>query len=121
MRRVLLDEINLASSDTLQRLCGLLDEPTGSLTLTERGDATAIKRHPNFRLFAAMNPATDAGKKDLPASIRCRFSEIYVDELLDPIELRLVAARCLDGVLPTDGNAPEHTEIVACVVGIFYL
>eukprot|EP00536_Pseudo-nitzschia_multiseries_P001226 jgi/Psemu1/180444/e_gw1.15.197.1 len=113
---VLLDEINLASSDTLQRLCGLLDEPTGSLTLTERGDASAIKRHPNFRLFAAMNPATDAGKKDLPASIRCRFSEIYVDELLDPIELRLVAARCLDGVLPNEGNAPEHTEIVACIV-----
>jgi len=113
---VLLDEINLASSDTLQRLCGLLDEPTGSLTLTERGDATAIKRHPNFRLFAAMNPATDAGKKDLPASIRCRFSEIYVDELLDPIELRLVTARCLDGVLPNEGNAPEHTEIVACIV-----
>lgn len=113
---VLLDEINLASSDTLQRLCGLLDEPTGSITLTERGDATAIKRHPNFRLFAAMNPATDAGKKDLPASIRCRFSELYVDELLDPIELRLVVARCLDGVLPTEGNAPEHTEIVACIV-----
>jgi midasin len=94
----------------------LLDEPTGSLTLTERGDATAIKRHPNFRLFAAMNPATDAGKKDLPASIRCRFSELYVDELLDPIELRLVAALCLDDVLPTEGNAPEHTEIVACIV-----
>jgi len=113
---VLLDEINLASSDTLQRLCGLLDEPTGSLTLTERGDATAIKRHPNFRLFAAMNPATDAGKKDLPASIRCRFSELYVNELLDPIELRLVTAQCLDGVLPNEGNAPEHTEIVACIV-----
>jgi midasin len=63
-----------------------------------------------------MNPATDAGKKDLPASIRCRFSELYVDELLDPIELRLVAARCLDGVLPTEGNAPEHTEVVACIV-----
>ena len=116
LSRVLLDEINLASSDTLQRLCGLLDEPTGSLTLTERGDATAIKRHKNFRLFAAMNPATDAGKKDLPTSIRCRFSELYVDELLDPIELRLIAARALDGVLPTEGNSPEHTEIVATIV-----
>ena len=83
---VLLDEINLASSETLQRLCGLLDDSTGSVTLTERGDAVAIARHPDFRLFAAMNPATDAGKKDLPASIRSRFTEIYVDELSDPNE-----------------------------------
>lgn len=115
----MLDEINLASSDTLQRLCGLLDEPTGSVTLTERGDACAIKRHPNFRVFAAMNPATDAGKKDLPSSIRSRFSELYVDELLDPIELRLVAARYLDGVLPNDGKPPEHTDVIISAVEVY--
>lgn len=115
----MLDEINLASSDTLQRLCGLLDEPTGSVTLTERGDASAIKRHPNFRLFAAMNPATDAGKKDLPSSIRSRFSELYVDELLDPVELRVVAARYLDGVLPIDDKPPEHMEIVVTAVDVY--
>lgn len=28
--------------------------------------------HPNFRLFACMNPATDAGKRRLPPSIRTR-------------------------------------------------
>jgi midasin len=117
--RVLLDEINLASSDTLQRLCGLLDDPTGSVTLTERGDASAIVRHPSFRLFAAMNPATDAGKKDLPASIRSRFSELYVDELLDPVELRVVASRYLDGVLPTNGKPPEHLEIVVNAVDVY--
>lgn len=89
------------------------------MTLTERGDASAIKRHPNFRVFAAMNPATDAGKKDLPSSIRSRFSEIYVDELLDPVELRVVAARYLDGVLPADGKPPEHTEIVVSVVDVY--
>lgn len=114
-----MDEINLASSDTLQRLCGLLDKPAGSITLTERGDATAIKRHPDFRLFAAMNPATDAGKKDLPASIRCRFSELYVEELLDHIELRVVAARYLDGIIPSDGKSPEHTEIVVSTVDLY--
>ena len=117
--RVLLDEINLASSDTLQRLCGLLDDPTGSLTLTERGDATAVERHPNFRLFAAMNPATDAGKKDLPSSIRSRYSEIYVDELLDPVELRLVSSRYLGGVLPISDKPPEHTEIIVKVVEVY--
>lgn len=117
--RILLDEINLASSDTLQRLCGLLDEPTGSITLTERGDATAIKRHPDFRLFAAMNPATDSGKKDLPASIRCRFSELYVEELLDRIELRVVASRYMDGVLPMEGHGAEHTQIVVSAVDLY--
>lgn len=117
--RVLLDEMNLASSETLQRLCGLLDDKNGSVTLTEKGDADAIKRHPNFRLFAAMNPATDAGKKDLPASIRSRFTEIYVDELKDPIELRTVAARYLKGIM-TAGNTPlDQSETVVNLVDTY--
>lgn len=37
-----------------------------------------VPRHPDFRLFACMNPATDVGKKDLPPNIRSRFSEIDV-------------------------------------------
>jgi UDP-N-acetylmuramyl pentapeptide phosphotransferase/UDP-N-acetylglucosamine-1-phosphate transferase len=65
---LLLDEINLGSAETLQRLAGLLEG--GSITLTERGDTTPIPRHAGFRLFAAMNPATDFGKRDLPASLR---------------------------------------------------
>ena len=32
-----------------------------------------VKKHPNFRLFAAMNPSTDIGKKDLPVGIKNRF------------------------------------------------
>ena len=117
--RVLLDEINLASSDTLQRLCGLLDDPTGSVTLTERGDSAEIPRHPNFRLFAAMNPATDSGKKDLPESVRSRFSELYVHELLDPVELRVVAAQYLESVLPVDGKPPEHKDVVISIVDVY--
>ena len=35
-------------------------------------------RHPDFRIFACMNPATDVGKKDLPPNIRSRFVEIDV-------------------------------------------
>ena len=34
--------------------------------------------HPNFRIFGAMNPATDVGKRDLPIGIRSRFTELYV-------------------------------------------
>ena len=116
---VLLDEINLASSETLQRLCGLLDDSYGSITLTEKGDAMAVVRHADFRLFAAMNPATDAGKKDLPASIRSRFTELYVDELVDPLQLRSVAARYLDGAVTTNGIPLEHSESVITSVELY--
>ena len=116
---ILLDEINLASSETLERLCGLLDDSKSSLTLTEKGDSEALKRHPNFRIFAAMNPATDAGKKDLPSSLRSRFSEIYVDELIDPIELRRVAAKYLRGIIAASDVPLEHTENVIASVEVY--
>lgn len=68
---VLLDEINLASAETLQCLSNLL-ESNGTVTIYEKADSKPITRHPNFRLMAAMNPATDVGKKDLPPGIRNR-------------------------------------------------
>ncbi|KAK4705526.1 midasin, partial [Phenoliferia sp. Uapishka_3] len=75
---VLLDEVNLASSETLESLSTLLQAPDSSLVLTEQGDLEPIPRHPDFRLFACMNPATDVGKRDLPAGLRAKFSEIWV-------------------------------------------
>ncbi|TFY72597.1 hypothetical protein EVG20_g419 [Dentipellis fragilis] len=75
---VLLDEINLASPETLEAVSGLLQSPTASITLTEQGSLEPVARHPDFRLFACMNPATDVGKKDLPPNIRSRFTEIDV-------------------------------------------
>ncbi|KAI8642397.1 hypothetical protein BD408DRAFT_180035 [Parasitella parasitica] len=75
---ILLDEINLATTETLECLSGLLQDAHGSLLLTEKGDVEPIKRHPNFRLFACMNPATDVGKRDLPPGLRNRFTEFYV-------------------------------------------
>jgi midasin len=79
---LLLDEINLASPDTLEALVDLLNDGTSGnpfLLITEAGDLERVEAHPNFRVFAAMNPATDVGKKDLPAGIRSRFTEIYVE------------------------------------------
>ncbi|KAJ7132921.1 midasin nuclear AAA ATPase [Mycena filopes] len=75
---VLLDEINLASPETLECISALLHSPTAALTLTEQGSLEPVPRHPDFRLFACMNPATDVGKKDLPPNIRSRFTEIDV-------------------------------------------
>ncbi|KAF2725998.1 P-loop containing nucleoside triphosphate hydrolase protein [Polychaeton citri CBS 116435] len=75
---ILLDEINLASPDTLEALLDLLsDDP--SLLLTEAGNPERVHAAQDFRVFAAMNPATDVGKKDLPPGIRSRFTELYVE------------------------------------------
>lgn len=76
---ILLDEINLASADTLESIVDLFDHIQPSLLLTESGNVDRLVAHAEFRVFAAMNPATDVGKKDLPPGVRSRFTEIYVD------------------------------------------
>lgn len=79
---VLLDEINLASPDTLESIADLLHNGSGgspSILLSETGEIERVKAHPNFRIFGAMNPATDVGKRDLPMGLRSRFTEIYVE------------------------------------------
>ncbi|XP_032667152.1 midasin [Odontomachus brunneus] len=87
---VLLDEINLANAETLECLSGLLESSSESLPLLERGDSEPVKRHPDFMVFACMNPATDIGKRDLPVGLRNRFTEFYVDELTEQIDLQLL-------------------------------
>ena len=78
---VLLDEINLASSEVLESLSDLLSNNADGpfLLLSETGKIEKIQAHPEFRIFGAMNPASDIGKKDLPPAIRSRFTELYVD------------------------------------------
>ncbi|RFU29962.1 hypothetical protein B7463_g6350, partial [Scytalidium lignicola] len=79
---VLLDEINLSSPDTLESIADLLHSGDGnrpSILLSETGEIERVYAHPNFRIFGAMNPATDVGKKDLPMGLRSRFTEIYVE------------------------------------------
>ncbi|GMH86349.1 hypothetical protein TL16_g10510 [Triparma laevis f. inornata] len=126
---ILLDEINLASRSTLQRLFSLLDGPSGTITIQERGDLVPVKRHDNFRIFAAMNPATDNGKKGepkawsetaengleirinyLPKSMRSRFTEIYVDELKDEAELRKVSERYFSGLITKNGGGGSYVD-----------
>ncbi|TPX21820.1 hypothetical protein DIZ76_015784 [Coccidioides immitis] len=78
---VLLDEINLASPETLESISSLLQhgrDGRPSVLLSEAGEVDAVQGHHDFRLFAAMNPATDAGKRDLTPGLRSRFTELYV-------------------------------------------
>lgn len=97
---LLLDEVNLASPETLERVAGLLEEG-GSVALTEKGEAAMVPRHPGFCLFAAMNPPTDFGKKELPAGIRSRLTELYVPALTSTEDLALVVLQYLSPVLPS--------------------
>ena len=98
---VLLDEINLASAETLESLSSLLQDEYSSILLLERGDLEPVRRHPNFRLFACMNPANDAGKRELPASLQSRFTEVWVDSPdSNPRDLALIIQRHLRKHLP---------------------
>ncbi|NWH71168.1 MDN1 protein, partial [Piaya cayana] len=95
---ILLDEINLAAAETLECLSGLLEGSSGSLVLLDRGDTEPLTRHPDFRLFACMNPATDVGKRNLPPGIRNRFTELYVEELRSEGDLQVLIMDYLRGL-----------------------
>lgn len=71
---VLIDEINLATNDVLQKIVPLAEGK--SLMLYEKGDLHYVQRHPNFKLIACMNPATDSGKKPLPQNLLSKFTSI---------------------------------------------
>jgi midasin len=73
---LLIDEINLASPDCLESVVRVLE---GTLSC-----------HKNFRLFACMNPPTDAGKRQLPSNIRSRFTEFFVFETTELEQLAII-------------------------------
>ncbi|KAH0482225.1 MAG: uncharacterized protein KVP18_001115 [Porospora cf. gigantea A] len=98
---LVLDEINLAPLDVLHRLHSLFDpadsqEGSGFVVIEDGG--RIVERHPDFRVFACMNPpsihgpvaGSNVGKKDLPRSVRQRFTEIFVDELTLASDLEMI-------------------------------
>ncbi|KAI1986408.1 AAA ATPase midasin [Ophidiomyces ophidiicola] len=115
---VLLDEINLASPETLESISGLLShgrDGLPSILLSEAGEVEAVQGHPDFRIFAAMNPATDAGKRDLAPGLRSRFTELYIqppdsdfDDLISLIQAYL-------------GQLAHHDRTAAPALASLYL
>ena len=73
----------------------MLEGSSGSVTIAERGDMVGVPRHPNFRLLAAMNPATDAGKRDLPAPLRNRFTEVGITLSVCGVRLSVCVCVCV--------------------------
>ena len=51
---ILIDEINLANNDVLQKIISILDKE--DILLFEKGDIEPIKIHKDFRIIGCMNP-----------------------------------------------------------------
>ena len=98
---VLLDEINLACPEVLECLNGMLDQSTDSVLLTDTYTNVPIKKNENFHIFACMNPALDIGKKRLPQGIENRFTEIFVHELTQTQDLRILVSDYLQAMSPS--------------------
>ncbi|KAF7683284.1 Midasin [Astathelohania contejeani] len=78
---LLLDEINLAPEETLQFIDSVL--ASKSITVYERGEFRPIEFHPDFMLFACMNPSGDFGKKNYKGE---NFSKIYFSDFNDSLK-----------------------------------
>jgi len=59
------------------------------------GDLKEIKRNKNFKLIACMNPGTDIGKKELPENLRAKFTEFFINDLEDRVDLLVLVERVL--------------------------
>ena len=81
---ILLDEVNLAPPETLLALAPIID---GQLTLP---NGETVEKHPNFRLFCCMNPATDVGKVNLPDTLKHKFVSIFTDETCSESDIKLI-------------------------------
>ena len=75
---LLLDEINLATSDVLQELSVLLVRNAECFCVPGSGEEVCVK---NTRIFATLNPAsTGGGRHKLPRSIENLFVSVKLDE-----------------------------------------
>ncbi|EPY30434.1 hypothetical protein STCU_04068 [Strigomonas culicis] len=105
---ILLDELNLATNEVLERVSSVLGD-VDRLFLSDRGTSEPIHRHKNFHVFANMNPPTDVGKKDLPPSLRSRFTEFYVSEPFNRNDVSIVVKEYI-GFLTHDPKIEEITQ-----------
>jgi midasin len=105
---ILLDEINMAESDVLDCIAEILNPDIHEVCVQANNDQ-ALSKHPNFRVFACMNPSTDVGKKELSGIIRTRFTEYFIEEPYNDQDLLLIVR---DYLKPLDVDAALLNRIV---------
>lgn len=118
---VLMDEVNLAPPELLERLVSVVDR--GEITLSNEGGET-VSQSKGFTLFGAMNPPTDVGKRPLPAVLRSRFSEIFVGDTTsheDLVALVLHRFFQVETSFHKKSDVRSSEESVAHDVASFYL
>jgi MoxR-like ATPase len=100
---LVLDELNLADPGVLERLNPLLEaEP--SLVVTEHAGERlgpgGAPIHPDFRVFATLNPATYSGRQRLSPALRDRFLTSAVVDLPTEADLLVMLHRLVLGDAP---------------------
>jgi MoxR-like ATPase len=107
---LLLDEINACLPEIAFVLHSLLDEDR--MIVLKEYDGSVVRPHPNFRVFASMNPSEEGrygGTKVLNEALLDRFPVALRMEYL-PEELEIKAV--------TDQSGNENQEVVAKMVKV---
>lgn len=86
---LILDEINCLDADILFCLHGLIDD--GFITLANNSEV--VEAHPDFRMFATMNPINYFGVKTLNQALADRFAiiEVGFDRKIDEALIKKLA------------------------------
>ncbi|TNE87883.1 MAG: hypothetical protein EP330_16425 [Deltaproteobacteria bacterium] len=101
---VILDEVNLAEPQVLERLNSVL-ERNPTLVLTEGpgtrfGPNGDVRVHPDFRIFATMNPAEYQGRSVLSPAYKDRWTATWQAESPGEVEYRQMLQRLIFGNQP---------------------
>ncbi len=102
---LILDEVNLAEPDVIERINSVL-ERNPSLTLTENGGMTIAERdgdiplHPDFRIFATMNPASFAGRNAMSPAGKDRWTSFINVPNADREDYHAMLRHSIFGVHP---------------------
>lgn len=89
---MILDELNLASTEVLEALNRVLDD-NREIFIPEIQDT--VKAHPKFLLFATQNPPeTYGGRKILSRAFKNRFIELQFDEIPSKELEIILSKRC---------------------------
>jgi len=116
---VILDEVNLAEPQILERLNSLLENPP-SLNATEKsppivfGGSSGELVHPSFRIFATMNPAEYSGRVAMSPAYKDRWTGYSYVPLAKEIDILHMLNMWVFGETPpinVDGIQYEGREV----------
>jgi MoxR-like ATPase len=94
---VILDEVNLAPPEVLERINSLFDDD-GNLRIAEH-NGEVVERHKDFRIFATMNPSSDGNRFSLSKAYKSRLPPTWVSGMTEE-DIRVVLQTRYKDVLP---------------------